>query len=171
MDSNHPKNVDPRPKRRRDKDNPYEVFTVGIGTPNPRYYLSFHDQGGIRQCMEISKALFDAFDRFELDDLAFMNEVDRHFARPEQAEASLDKRAVSYTNSVEEIVELRVEAEKLHRAIAQLSETQRRRLVLYYFYNLTYEQVAKIERCTVMPVKRSIDAAIKKIKNFFEMRG
>lgn len=33
MDGNHPKNnIDPRPKRRRDKDNPYEIFTVGIET-------------------------------------------------------------------------------------------------------------------------------------------
>ena len=30
MDKNYPKNKDPRPKRRRDKGNPYEIFTVGI---------------------------------------------------------------------------------------------------------------------------------------------
>lgn len=30
MDGNHPKNINPRPKRRKDKDNPYEIFTIGI---------------------------------------------------------------------------------------------------------------------------------------------
>ena len=79
MDGNHPKNADPRPKRRRDKDNPYELFTTSLGTDQPRYYLAFVDSTGIEQCMEIDKTLFDVFDRFELDDISFMNEVDRHW--------------------------------------------------------------------------------------------
>ena len=32
MDSNYHKNADTRPKRRKDKDNPYELITVGINT-------------------------------------------------------------------------------------------------------------------------------------------
>lgn len=51
--------------------------------------------------------------------------------------------------------------------LLQLPETQRRRLVRYYFYNLTYEQIAELERCTPMPIKRSIDRAVKKLRNFF----
>ena len=43
MDGNHPKNKDPRPRRRKDKDNPYTIFTVGINTDTPNYYLSFTD--------------------------------------------------------------------------------------------------------------------------------
>ena len=35
---------------------------------------------------------------------------------------------------------------------------------LYYFHDLTYEQIAKIEHCTIMPVKRSIDRAIIKLR-------
>lgn len=34
MDEKHPKNIDKRPKRRKDRDNPYEIFTVGINTDN-----------------------------------------------------------------------------------------------------------------------------------------
>ena len=58
MDGNHPKNIDPRPKRRKDKDNPYELFTTGLGTAQPRYYLAFMDSIGIEQSMEIDKTLF-----------------------------------------------------------------------------------------------------------------
>ena len=75
MDDNHPKNADPRPKRRRDKDNPYELFTTGLGTAQPRYYLAFVDSTGTEQCMEIDKALFDVFDRFELYEISFMNVI------------------------------------------------------------------------------------------------
>lgn len=171
MDGNHPQNVDHRPKRRRDKYNPYEIFTVGMDTAQPHYYLSFIDGNHVKQCMEISKALFEAFDRFELDDLSFMNKVDKYYERFEQTEISLNRRAVQPQETVEETVSRRVETEALHRAIAQLPEIQRHRLVLYYFGDFTYQQIAEMEGCTIMPVKRSIDAAIKKLKNFFEGRG
>jgi len=41
MDGQHPNIFDKRPKRRKDKDNPYELFTVGIGTPEPLYFIRF----------------------------------------------------------------------------------------------------------------------------------
>ena len=122
MDGNHPKNIDPRPKRRKDRDNPYEIFTTGIDTAQPHYYLSFEDSSNVKQCIEIDKALFDAFDHFELDDLSFMNEVDRHYEQSEQTEQSLNRRASQPQESVEETVFQQVESETLHRAIAQLPE-------------------------------------------------
>ena len=168
MDGNHPKNADPRPKRRRDKDNPYELFTTSLGTDQPRYYLAFVDSTGIEQCMEIDKTLFDVFDRFELEDISFMNEVDRHYEQSEQTEQSLNRRAAQPQKSVEEAVFQRAEFETLRQAISKLPEKQRRRLVLYYFCDLTYEQIAEMEGCTIMPVKRSIDVAIRELKNFLK---
>lgn len=168
MDGNHPKNIDPRPKRRKDRDNPYEIFTTDINTACPHFYLTFKDSSGIKRCMEISKALFDAFDRFELDDLSFMNEVDRHYEQSEQTEQSLNRRASQPQESVEETVFQRVETETLHRAIAQLPEKQRHRLVLYYFGGFTYEQVADMEDCTVQAIAKSVTAAEKSLKKFLE---
>ena len=46
----------------------------------------------------------------------------------------------------------------------ELPEVQRRRFRLYFDYGLTYEQIGKIEGCSKMPVKRSIDRAIEKIR-------
>ena len=43
MADSHPKNLDPRPKRRRDEENPYEIYTAGINTAHPRYFLAFTD--------------------------------------------------------------------------------------------------------------------------------
>ena len=168
MDGNHPKNADPRPKRRRDKDNPYELFTTSLGTDQPRYYLAFVDSTGTEQCMEIDKALFDVFDRFEVEDISFMNEVDRHYEQSEQTEQSLNRRIAQPQKSVEEAVFQRAEVETLRQAISKLPEKQRRRLVLYYFCDLTYEQIAEMEGCTIMPVKRSIDVAIRELKNFLK---
>ena len=166
MADSHPKNLDPRPKRRRDKDNPYTIFTTGFNTATPHYYLSFVDSNNMERCVEIDKPLFDAFDRFELEDISFMHKVDKHYERTEQTEASLNKRAVKPQESVEEIVSQRMEVDKLHQAIARLPEKQRRRLVLYYFGEFTYEQIAEMEGCTISPVKRSIEKAIENLKNF-----
>ena len=45
-----------------------------------------------------------------------------------------------------------------------LSPVQRRRLISYFYEGMTYEQIAEKEGCTKMPVKRSIDAALGKLK-------
>ena len=118
--------------------------------------------------LQITKELFEVLNRFELDDLSVLNEWDRHIEHFEQTEQSLNRRAFSKEESVEETVLRSIEYERLHRAITQLPETQRRRLILYYFEGLTYEQIARMEGCTIMPVKRSIDSAIKKLKLFFK---
>ena len=110
--------------------------------------------------------MFDAFDRFELEDISFMHKVDKHYERTEQTEASLNKRAVKPQESVEEIVSQRIEVDRLHQAIAQLPEKQRRRLVLYYFGEFTYEQIAEMEGCKYQTAQDSIYAALKNLKKF-----
>ena len=164
MADSHPKNLDPRPKRRRDEDSPYEIYTAGINTAHPRFYLFFKDGGGVNRWMEIDKALFDAFNEFELDDLSFFNEVDRHYEQSEVTEATLNRRAAKPQESVEETVSQRMEVDKLHQAIAKLPEKQRRRLVLYYFGEFTYEQIAAMEECKFQVIAKSIKTAEKNLK-------
>ena len=164
MADSHPKNLDPRPKRRRDEDSPYEIYTAGINTAHPRFYLFFKDGGGVKRWMEIDKALFDAFNEFELHDLSFFNEVDRHYEQFEVTEATLNRRAAKPQESVEETVSQRMEVDKLHQAIAKLPEKQRRRLVLYYFGEFTYEQIAAMEECKFQVIAKSIKTAEKNLK-------
>lgn len=166
MDGSHPKKVDPRPKRRKAKDNPYEIFTTGIETADPHYFLSFIDGDGVTRCLEINRAVFDAFDHFELDDISYMHKMDRHYEQSEQTEESINKRAVQPQDPVEETVSRQIEIEALHQAIARLPETQRRRLVLYYFGELTYQQIAAMEGCKHPAVVKSISSALKKLKKY-----
>ncbi len=166
MDKHYPKSSDPRPKRRRSKDNPYEIYSVGAQTDQPHYYIAFMDSTGVRQELEIDKALFDVLDRFELDDLSFLNEVDNHYERSELTEASLNARAFEPRETVEETVMQRDENERLHRAIAMLPEKQRNRLILYYFGDLTYEQIAEMEGCKHPAIIKSVSAAIANLKKF-----
>lgn len=156
MDGNHP-------KRRKDKYNPYT-----ISEKNGTYLLSFRDGQGVLHNMKISKELFDAFDGFELEDLAILNEWDRHTEQSEQTERTLDRRALHRLETIEEAVERSLTYQQLHSAIAILPEIQRRRLMLYYFHDMTYEQIAEMEGCTFQAVAKSVTAAEKRLKKYLE---
>lgn len=147
------------PKRRKDKYNPYKICEN-----NGRYYLSFKDGQGVWHEMEIEKDLFDMLNRFELDDLSILNEWDRHIEHFEQTEQSLNRRTCAKAESVEEVVLRNIEYEQLHQAIATLTETQQRRLTLYYFREFTYKGIAEMEGCSVSAVVSSVSVAIEKIR-------
>lgn len=91
MDGHHP-------KRRKDKYNPYTIGTTEDG----RHWLTFSDGQGNRHHFEISAAVFALFDSFELDDLSYLNEVDRHYEQSELTEASLYDRVMYRPATVEE---------------------------------------------------------------------
>ena len=157
MDGNHP-------KRRKDKYDPYTISTTEDG----RHWLTFSDGQGNQHHFEISAAVFALFDSFELDDLSYLNEVDRHYEQSELTEASLYDRAVYRPATVEESALQSMEYAQLHRAISELPEIQKRRLILYYFQGLTYEQIAGMEGCTFQAVAKSVAAAVKRLKNFLK---
>lgn len=152
-----------RPKRRKDKYNPYT-----LSQKEDKHYLSFRDGQGVLRELQITKELFEVLNRFELDDLSILNEWDRHIEHFEQTEQSLNRRAFFKAESVEETVLRSIEYERLHRAITQLPETQRRRLMLYYFEGLTYEQIAGMEGCTFQAVAKSVSAAEKRLKKILK---
>ena len=156
MDERHP-------KRRKDKNNPY-TLSVASG----RFYLSFRDGMGVLHEMEIDGELYGLLNAFELEDLSYLNEWDRHIEQSELSEETLEQRMRRTPCSVEETVYRAIQHEQLHQAIDQLPKTQRRRLILYYFYDFTYEKIAEIEGCSVHSVFVAIERAKEKIKFFLK---
>lgn len=152
-----------RPKRRKVKYNPYTLSKTGN-----KHWLSFRDGQGILHEIMIDRELFELLDRFELDDLSFLNEVDRHYEHSELTDSSLFERAAVPAESVEETVLRKMQYESLYRAIRDLPEVQRRRLSLYYFRGLTYAQIAELEGCKYQTVQESIYAALKNLKKFLK---
>ena len=149
------------PKRRKSKDNPYTIQKNG-----DTYTISFMDGQGKQQHFEIDKSLYDAFDRFELDDISILNKFDRHTEHSELTEETLNKRAWDKPASIEESVCAKIANDELHNAIAKLPEVQKRRLILYYFAELTFEQIADAEGCSHPAIIKSVNAALKNLKNF-----
>lgn len=148
-----------QPKRRKDKYNPYKIYEK-----NGRYYISFPDSVGMQKCLEIEKELYEEFNSFELQDLSYMNVVDRHLEQSEIWDSSLYERAFQKEEGVEDAVIKKLEKEQLHNAIEQLSEIQKRRLIKYYFEDKNYEEIAKEEGCSFQMVAKSVKAAIRNLK-------
>lgn len=156
MDGNHP-------KRRKDKYNPYS-----IAERNGKFYMEFLDGMGKYYTFQIDEQLYEQLNKFELEDLRYMNTVDRHLEQSEIWESSFNERALWKPKTVEDIVFENFQKEELHKAIKKLPEIQRRRLVLYYFKGMTYERIAEKERCTKMAVKNSVDKAIGNLRKILE---
>ena len=155
MDGTHP-------NRKKDKLNPY---TLSI--ENNTYYISFTDGQGIFHRQEISMELYAAFNGFELEDISWINEASRHLTEADTGEELLGHRIADLAEPVEDHVYRRIMYQELHKAIAQLPEIQRRRVLLYYFGGYTYEQIAQMENCTKRAVKFSVDAALKNLREIF----
>lgn len=143
------------PKRKKDKQNPY---TLSI--ENGKEYISFRDTEGTYHKIEVTHALFSQFNDFELEDISYLNAVSRHYEFSELSEQAINERAFLPQEPIEDAVFRKLQYAQLYTAIQTLPEKQRGRLILYYFRNYTYAQIADMEGCTVMPVKRSIDKAL-----------
>ena len=115
--------MDKRPKRRKDKYNPYTLHTE-----KRKYYVLFIDVNNHIQKVEVSKKIFDSFNKFELEDISHMNEYDRHLEHSEVDENTLYQKSVSSEQPLEEYFDKAQDAENLHMAISKLSDVQKRRL-------------------------------------------
>ncbi len=157
-----------RPKRRRDKYNPYKL---DYDENKNQYIIMFLDNNKQNHKVIVTKEIYEAFNRFELEDLSIMNKFDNHIEHAEVYENNLVSRAVNKPESLEMIVERKINYELLYKNINKLPEIQKRRLKKYYFLGKTFEEIALEENCTKRAIKFSVDLALKKLrKNFIESK-
>lgn len=154
-----------RPKRRKYKDNPY---TLNYIEEKNIYIVSFKDVKGHIQKVEVSKEVYKAFDNFELQDLAELNEYDRHIEHSEIFENNLETRAKDKPLSLEDSIIRKSTYDELMKAIKQLPAIQQKRIKLYYFNELSTKEIAEKEKCTQHSVRVSIRRAIEELRNILK---
>lgn len=154
-----------RPKRRKYKDNPYTLKYV---EEKNIYLVSFKDVKGHLQNVEVSKEIYLAFDRFELEDLSEMNEYDNHIEHSEIYENNLEVRAKDKPISLEDEVIQKTTFEELKKAIDLLPNIQKRRIKKYYFEEKNEIQIAKEENATHQAVHKSLSNALMKLKEILK---
>ncbi|MBE6139353.1 MAG: sigma-70 family RNA polymerase sigma factor [Firmicutes bacterium] len=154
-----------RPKRRKHKDNPY---TLEFIEEKNSYRVSFKDVKGKFRRVDVNKEIYQAFDRFELDDLSELNEFDNHIEHSEVYENNLNERAMDKPLGVDEIVETMLINEELKKAINQLSEVQKRRIKMYYFEDMTLEDIARVEKTSHQAISKSIIKALAELRKILK---
>ena len=73
------------------------------------------------------------FDRFELDDLSFLNEQERHLDWTELNEELLSRRSAQEPAPVEDAVYESMQTQALRRASTSVPGSPERRLQMYFF--------------------------------------
>ena len=157
--------MDIRPKRRKDKDNPYILES---NSSNNFYTVKFKDSRGKYQEVLVNKEVFIAFEEFELKDVVQMNEYDRHIEHSVIYDYSINKRAVNKETLVEDQIIKKSTYEELMIAIDKLSDVQQRRIKMYYFDELSTNEIAEKEKCSSHSVRVSIRKAIKELNKILK---
>lgn len=147
--------------RNKDKYNPY---TLEVDEVNDIYTVVFKDSNRVEQRVIVNKEVYDAFDKFELEDISQIHKIRKHIEHNEVYEETLFHRANISTTSVEKEIEQKMLYEELKLALNILTKTQKRRILLHFFEDKTFTEIALLEHCDESSVRESIYAGIKKIK-------
>lgn len=132
------------------------------------YLVSFKDSKGIKQTVKVTIEVFNLFNEFELKDLSQMNEYDNHIEHINLEEEQIYLKAENKPKKLEDEVIEKINIKELMNEIKQLPKIQRERFIKYYFYDMSYEEIAKEENCTKMAVKFTVDRAFEKILKKFQ---
>ncbi len=149
------------PKRNKSKDNPY---TLGFDEDKKTYTVEFIDNKKVIHKIEITEKVYQAFDKFELEDISQIHKYRKHIEHSEVYEETLLHRAINQPVSIEEEVEYKIMLEDIKSAFSVLTETQKRRIKMYYFDDLNFKQIAELEHCDESSIRESIYKGIEKIK-------
>ena len=156
--------MDKLPKRRKFKDNPYSLLIE-----ENKYFIIFKDNKNILHKERVNKDVFDVFDEYERYDNAKLKEYSIHLEHSKQTDISIYKRSNTKPYDIEEHIMKTNLLNNLKNAIDTLPEIQKRRLIKYYFYNMTFDEIAKEEKCTKRAVKFSVDIAVKKLYEYLKL--
>lgn len=130
----------------------------------PLVKIEYKTANGSQICVEVSTSVKE-----------LLEQSDRQI----RSQRRQDRRYLDFTPLTDEVLEIsllgvyedtadlleRMERNaRLHRAIGKLTEVQRRRLNLYYFEELTYSQIAKLEGVSHRAIIYSIEQALKQLK-------
>lgn len=151
------------PKRRKYKDNLYTLSTI-----DNHYYILFRDSSNIPRIVEVKKEIYDIFNQFELDDLKELNEYDRHIEHLELTDESIYKKVINNEDGIDDLIIRNSTYDELINAINKLSNTQRRRIKLYYFDELDLKTIASIEHTSFQMISKSIKQAINNLKKILK---
>lgn len=115
-------------------------------------------------CVEVSTSVAELLEQSDRQIRSQRRQDRRHLENAEYIDGLTDT-AILYPQEDTADLFIRMESYgQLYTAINELSEVQRRRLLLYFADNLTYRQIAKLEGVNQSAIGNSIKHAIIQLK-------
>jgi RNA polymerase sigma-70 factor (ECF subfamily) len=123
------------------------------------------DGQGVKQEVEVLHPVYLEFLRFVKKERNLKRWTERYQEHTKLTEEELYKRLLYSPKSIEDILFENIRNDLFIKILENLTEKQRQRFVLYFEFEMTYEQIAEMEGCTKRAIKFSIDQVMEKIKN------
>ena len=117
--------------------------------------------------VEVTDELIECFENFRKTINNQNKSDERHIDFRSVENAEKEAIIIHSAKSIEEIIFEDQKKEQLHLALSSLTEIQRRRVMLYYFDDLTLEGISVTENVSIATVQESIKQAEKSIAKYF----
>ncbi|MBU5314530.1 hypothetical protein KQI38_21130 [Tissierella carlieri] len=134
------------------------------GIDKEQYYVSFFDGNYVLHRIEINFDIYSALFELNKIDRNLTRSDERNLEHSELTDETLSRRIFEKSKGIEEIILEKEMKTEFWKAIGELPDVQRKRLLLYYDYGFSLKEIAKMENCSIRAVKYSIDIAKKKLE-------
>lgn len=130
------------------------------------YYVKIKDVTGREITVEVPFDIFQLFEeeRKELERERY--ERRKHLDKRGLEDYILEKEAASLSESAEDQF-FRQEVFRSIRSIMRICTTNQQERFAFYLSGYSFAEIARMEGCTERTVRKSVNAAIKKIKKFY----
>ena len=128
-----------------------------------RYFAAFKDGQATPREVEVSEEVYLTFCQFVKTERNLRRWDERHTERYERTDDAVNYLAKQKPKSIDDVVVDNERNEILYRAIAELPDIQRRRLLLHYEQGLTYAAIGRLEGCSACAVRESVGRARTKV--------
>lgn len=126
--------------------------------------IKYKTANGNKICVEVSTSVKELLEQSDRQIRSQRRQDRRHLNYVDFIDDVADTTMMNPQEDIADLV-IRMESyQRLHAAINQLSDIQRRRLMLYFIDNLTYRQIADIEGVHQAVIGRSIKRALNQLR-------
>lgn len=137
-----------------------------ISTDDGRFFAYFKDGEGSDQLSEITKDLYQEMLQQAREDDAYLRWNRRHIDEERNTDELPNSLGSSNVRRLEDAVIAKVLFDEESPARKAVTDLQWRRLILYYFLELTLEEIAKLEGCNYQAIQNTISKAKEILKKF-----
>lgn len=136
------------------------------------FFVTFTDINNHTHTIEVESDIFQEFEAFRRDDDRQDISYRRHIEHLDLSEEEIHTKSFQSADSTDEEAINNQIIIMLCESILRLPKSQRKRLLLHYEYEMSFKEIAKLEKCSISAIQQSITRAKEKIldelKDIFE---